>query len=85
MHMICFVLLLCRNSERIHAICLLILCRVPKLAIRFLFSSEIVPEKINEVDGYQTTPGPCFNIKTVFPMYGDSHVKSKPVSRPSYL
>ena len=24
-------------------------------------------------------PGPCLNIKTVFPMYGDSHVKDKTV------
>ena len=30
-------------------------------------------------------PGPRLNIKTVFPMYGDSHVKDKTVVRPSYL
>ena len=30
-------------------------------------------------------PGPCLNIKTVFPRYGDSHVKDKTVVRPSYL
>ena len=24
-------------------------------------------------------PGPCLNIKTVFPKYGDSHVKDKTV------
>ena len=30
-------------------------------------------------------PGPRFNIKTAFPMYGDSHVKDKTVVRPSYL
>ena len=29
--------------------------------------------------------GPCINIKTVFPRYGDSHVKDKTVARPSYL
>ena len=29
--------------------------------------------------------GPRLNIKTVFPRYGDSHVKDKTVSRPSYL
>ena len=31
------------------------------------------------------SPGPCLNIKTVFPKYGDSHVKDKRVMRPSYL
>ena len=30
-------------------------------------------------------PGPHLNIKTVFPMYEDSHVKDKTVKRPSYL
>ena len=30
-------------------------------------------------------PGPCLNIKTVFPRYGDSHVKDKAVARPSCL
>ena len=30
-------------------------------------------------------PGPRLNIKTVFPRYGDSHVKDKTVVRPSYL
>ena len=30
-------------------------------------------------------PGPCLSIKTVFPRYGDSHVKDKTVARPSYL
>ena len=30
-------------------------------------------------------PGPRLNIKTVFPRYGDSHVKDKTVARPSYL
>ena len=30
-------------------------------------------------------PGPCLNIKTVFPRYRDSHVKDKTVARPSYL
>ena len=30
-------------------------------------------------------PGPRLNIKTIFPGYGDSHVKDKTVSRPSYL
>ena len=29
--------------------------------------------------------GPCLNIKTVFPRYGDSHVKDKMVARQSYL
>ena len=29
--------------------------------------------------------GPRLNIKTVFPWYGDSHVKDKTVARPSYL
>ena len=29
--------------------------------------------------------GPRLNIKTVFPRYGDSHVKHKTVARPSYL
>ena len=32
-----------------------------------------------------TEPGPLLNIKTVFPRYGDSHVKGKTVVRPSYL
>ena len=30
-------------------------------------------------------PGPRLNIKTVFPRYGDSHVKDKTVTRLSYL
>ena len=30
-------------------------------------------------------PEPCLNIKTVFPRYGDSHVKDKTVGRLSYL
>ena len=29
--------------------------------------------------------GPCLNIKTVFPKYGDSHFKDKKVTIPSYL
>ena len=29
--------------------------------------------------------GPCLNIKTVFPRYGESHAKDKTVARPSYL
>ena len=31
------------------------------------------------------TPGTHLNIKTVFPRYGDFHVKDKTVARPSYL
>ena len=31
------------------------------------------------------TAGLCLNIKTIFPKYGDSHVKDKTVVRPSYL
>ena len=31
------------------------------------------------------TPGPRLNINTVFPRYGDYHVKDKTVVRPSYL
>ena len=30
-------------------------------------------------------PGPCLDIKTIFPSLGDSHVKDKTVTRPSYL
>ena len=30
-------------------------------------------------------PGANLNIKTVFPRYGDSHVKDETVTRPSYL
>ena len=30
-------------------------------------------------------PGPHLNIKTVFPRYGDFHVKDKTAARPSYL
>ena len=30
-------------------------------------------------------PGPCLNIKTIFPRHGDSHVKDKTVTRLSYL
>ena len=33
---------------------------------------------------YQS-PGPRLNINTVFPRYGDPHVKDETVSRPSYL
>ena len=35
--------------------------------------------------GIAMSPGPRLNIKTVIPMYGDSHVKDKTVVRPSYL
>ena len=31
------------------------------------------------------TTGPRLNIKTIFPRYGDSHVKDKTVVRPSYI
>ena len=34
---------------------------------------------------YLGRPGPRLNMKTVYPMYGDSHVKDKTVARPSYL
>ena len=34
---------------------------------------------------YFSVSGPRLNIKTVFPRYGDSHVKDKTVARPSYL
>ena len=30
-------------------------------------------------------PRPHFNINTIYPMYGDSHVKNKMVTGPSYL
>ena len=30
-------------------------------------------------------PGPCLNIRTIFPRYGDSHVKDETVARLSYL
>ena len=33
----------------------------------------------------QQTLGPRLNIKTIFPRYGDSHVKDKKVTRPWYL
>ena len=38
-------------------------------------------------DGSYLESGPCLNIKTVFPSYGDSHVKDNAVMvvRPSYL
>ena len=32
-----------------------------------------------------TSVGPHLNTKTIFPRYGDSHVKDKMVARPSYL
>ena len=35
--------------------------------------------------GCTVPSGPCLNVKTVVPKYGDSHVKNKTVSRPSYL
>ena len=34
---------------------------------------------------FPASPGPCLNIKTVFPRYGDSHVKDETVVRPSYI
>ena len=33
----------------------------------------------------ESGPGPRLNIKTIFPRYGDSHVKDMTVARPSYL
>ena len=39
------------------------------------------------VDGMQCwwSQGPRLNIKTIFPRYGDSHVKDKTITRPSCL
>ena len=30
-------------------------------------------------------PGPCLNVKIIFPGYKDSHYKDETVVRPSYL
>ena len=45
------------------------------------------PQWVNakEMQSYSNTPGPHLNIKTVFPRYGNSHVKDKTVARLSYL
>ena len=42
---------------------------------------------LNEADKQTAgwSPGPHLNIKTIFPRYGDSHVKDKAVVRLSYL
>ena len=36
-------------------------------------------------NSFEELSGPHINTKTVFPRYGDSHVKDKKVARPSYL
>ena len=43
------------------------------------FLSEVMPidEYLNKY--FDTSKGPSLNIKTVFPRYGDSHVKDKTV------
>ena len=47
----------------------------------------LVPSGVRPSTGPVMTPrpGPLFNIKTVFPRYGDSFVKDKTIERPSYL
>ena len=55
--------------------------------IFFLLVRYQLENKDNQT--YQGKPGqgtgPRLNIKTVFPRYGDSHVKDKTVVRPFYL
>ena len=41
----------------------------------------LVPSVYAETSVDKETPGPRLNIKTVFPRYGDSHVKDKTVAR----
>ena len=43
------------------------------------------PLQYNDTSVNSNTAGSRLNIKTVFPRYGDSHVKDKMVARPSYL
>ena len=44
-----------------------------------------LPGKIVPMLKQDADSGPCLNVKTVFPRYGDSYVKDKTVVRPSYL
>ena len=43
------------------------------------------PRWTTSVSTYLKRSGPCFNIKTAFPGYGDYHIKDKTVARPSCL
>ena len=45
---------------------------------------SLLPKAVRLMPG-RRQPGACLNIKTIFPRYGDSHVKDKTVVRPSYL
>ena len=51
----------------------------------WILASRLSSPAVNHKAIFTETPGPRLNIKTVFPGYGDSHVKDKTVARPSYL
>ena len=55
-------------------------CKVLFDTLRYL-----APYGVALTKGGANGPGSRLNIKTVFPRYGDSHVKDKTVARPSYL
>ena len=56
-------------------VCVCILYHSPTLKYHRRFKSFLMDDK---------DPGPLLNIKTVFPRYGDSHVKDKTAVRTSY-
>ena len=62
-------------------VCLFLIaaCVYPRV-YKWQMSGNVASGELGELD-----PGPCLNIKTVFPRNGDSHVKDKTVVRPSYL
>ena len=53
--------------------------------LEHLYEEKRMEDWVMAIRGVRRPSGPCLNIKTVFPRYGDSHVKDKTVVRPSYL
>ena len=43
------------------------------------------PPELAHINISAVDSGPRLNIKSVFPRYGESHVKDKMIPRPSYL
>ena len=55
-----------------------------QLTLCLLMLEVEYPGELGQYQG-NCCPGPCLNINTVFLRYGDSHVKDKTVTRPSYF
>ena len=82
----------------IYYLCRILISRPPRVFRRFkrrsclkmhpfggVFMPEVLVVGSNNNMYFTTGSGPHLNIKTIFPRYGDSHVKYKTVIRLSYL